>query len=294
VRTPASLLFLALAACRPSATVEKTIPVANLQAYQTVGLRVHTNAFASQGLAMMFEASVTQKLQQQCSFTQVTKVASPPQDVVIDLNITKISRGGSGLLTNPNLAEMDTLMVLTDGLDGQLLGTATIRGKSSGMMINNAKPEIEALEIVAKTIAEMFAKSGCSGARVARATPPPVAPDPGTPTTPTTPDPANPNPNPTEPSNPVGDPARLTEAEELNARGREALIVADAKGAQALFQQANAIVKTAKFTYNICVSLIAQNQRDTALTACREARTLNPDPSLSTKIDSQLAILSQK
>ena len=40
------------------AAIENTMPVANLQSYRSIALRAHTNAFASQGHAMMLESLV--------------------------------------------------------------------------------------------------------------------------------------------------------------------------------------------------------------------------------------------
>ena len=114
VRTPAWFLVL-IAGCHPSATVENTMPVANLQTYGTVALRVHSTTFASQGQAMFLEAAVLDKVRRQCGFEQVGRPGSTPADVVLDLNITNRGRGGGGLISNNNLATIDTLLVLSDG-----------------------------------------------------------------------------------------------------------------------------------------------------------------------------------
>lgn len=151
------------------------MPVANLQSFRSIALRAHTSAFASQGQAMMLEGFVTQKLRQKCGFEAVGPLGQTANaEVMLDLNITKIGRGGGGVFSNPNLAVVDVLVVLTDVHDKELLGTATIRGKSSGMVINNEVPENQALEVVADTIAGLLTKSGCGGPRIARA--PRVAP----------------------------------------------------------------------------------------------------------------------
>src|SRR5262249_50276436 len=124
------------------------------------------------------ERSLLQRLQQMCGFEQVGRPGATPADVVLDLNITQRGRGGKGWVRNANLATLETLLVLTDGQTRELLGTPRIHGESSGMIINNQTPEAEALDVVAKSIAELLAKSGCSGPRVARAEPPPPPPPP--------------------------------------------------------------------------------------------------------------------
>jgi len=155
----ACVLLLAIA-CHPSASIERTMPVANLQSYRTVALRVHSSAFASQGLAMTLETSVLERLRQTCGFEQVGGAGTTAADVVLDLNITNISKGGTGWIRNENQVQIDTLLVLSDGQAGDLLGTATIHGKSSGTVINNAPQENEAIAVIAKTVAELLAKSG--------------------------------------------------------------------------------------------------------------------------------------
>src|SRR5262245_8601190 len=113
------------------------MPVANLQSYSTVALNVRSTAFAAQGQAMFLEQAVVDKLRRQCSFVQIGRPGGAPADVTIDLNITNVARGGGGWITNQNTATIETLLVLSDGQSGELLGTARIRGKSSGMIVNN-------------------------------------------------------------------------------------------------------------------------------------------------------------
>ena len=256
------------------------MPVANLQSYRTVALRVHSSVFASQGQAMFLENTVLDKLHQLCGFEQVGRAGQTPADVVVDLNITSSGRGGHGLFSNPNLATIETLLVLTDGQDGELLGTARIHGESSGMLLNNAPPENEAIDVVAKTVAELLAKSGCSGPRIARVqAPPPPPPDTGSGETHGSAAPLPP------------DETHRKEAEALNEQGKEKLYGADLAGAIAAFQQANALVPDARYEFNVCLAFGAQQQWDHALAACHQARGMNPQPKLATKIDSRLDAL---
>lgn len=279
VRAPTWSL-VALVACHPSATVERTMPVANLQTYRTVALRVQSTAFASQGQASFLESAVLEKLKQSCSFEQVGRPGSTPADLVLDLNITQTGRGGGGLISNSSQAHMDTLLVLTDGQSGELLGTARIHGKSGGMIVNNSNPETEAAQVVAKTAVEMLAKSGCSGPRVAKAEPPP------------TPPPAEGSGSGSNP--PPVDESKRSEAEALNDQGKDKLRTADVQGALQAFQQAVALLPDARYQFNICLTLEAGEQWNDAVSACKKARGMNPQPQLLTKIDARLDLLAHR
>ena len=263
------------------------MPVANLQSYRSIALRAHTNAFASQGQAMMLEGSLTQRLRQKCGFEAVGPInttANP--DVVLDLNITKVGRNTGGTFSNTNQAVVDVLVVLTDGRDKELLGTATIHGKSSGMIINNNNPETQAIEVVADTIATLLTKSGCSGPRIARVDPPP-------------PDTGSTGPIPNTGSNtaavpPPVDDATRQKAEALNEAGKEKLYGADMAGALALFQQAMGLVPDPRYEFNVCLTFGAQEQWDNAIAACRQARSMNPNEQLAQKIDRRLESLQKR
>lgn len=245
------------------------MPVANMQSFRSVALRVHSSAFAAQGQAMQLESSVLAKLHQACSFEQITGAQAAHADVILDLNVTNAGRGGGGIISNSSTARLDTLLVISDGESGDLLGTARIHGESSGMIINNAPPENEAIDVVAKTVADMFVKSGCSGPRIAKAVPPP--------------------PEPTPEAKP--DESHRAEAEKLNEDGKQRLFVADVQGAIVAFQQANALLPDARYEYNVCSALGAAEQWDNAIAACKQARTMNPLPALVAKIDHKIDLL---
>ena len=280
-------IVILLLSCKPSATVENTMPVANLQSYRSIALRAHTNAFASQGQAMLLEGAVTQRLRQKCGFEAVGSASQTTNaDVVLDLNITKVQRGGGGFVSNPNQATVDVLVVLTDGRDKELLGTATIHGRSSGMQINNNVPENQAIDVVADTIANLLTKSGCSGPRIARVEPPP-GPGPG----------SGSDPGPGSGSNtgtPPPDDATRGKAEALNEAGKEKLYGADLPGALALFNQANQMAPDPRYLFNVCLTLGAQEQWDNAVAACRQARALNPPDALAGKIDRRIDSLQKR
>jgi hypothetical protein len=230
---------------------------------------------------MTLESSVLERLRQTCGFEQVGAAGTTPADVVLDLNITGISKGGTGWIRNENQVQVDTLLVLSDGQAGDLLGTATIHGKSSGTVINNAPQENEAVAVIAKTVAELLAKSGCSGPRVARAPAPVPAPETG-------------SASQGSAAAPVVDETKRAEADSLNNKGKERLFAADTAGALALFQQAMSVLPDPKYQFNVCVALGAQEKWDDAIAACKQARSMNPSASLAAKIDQRLDALQHR
>jgi hypothetical protein len=271
LRSTVLALLLTAAACRASATVERTMPVSNLQAFRTIAVRVHSSTFASQGNTMALEQYVLQHLSRACQFDRIERATGQPSDILLDLTIVASGRGG-GLLVNNSVATVDTQLVLTDAHDDQLLGTAKIRGKSGGVLINNNIPEFDAVEKVAEAIADLMAKSGCSGPRVARVEAPPPATIGETP-----------------PTN-----AHLAEAEALNEQGKKKLWASDLPGALALFQKANTTAPDARFAYNVCLVQIQLEQWAAAKASCQQARSLNPPATLATKIDGRIEELAQR
>ena len=287
---PWVLAFL-LGGCHPSATVEHTMPVANLQTYRTVALRVQSTAFAAQGLAAYMETAVLTKLHEKCGFEHAGRPGGQPADVVLDLNITNHGRGGGGWMQNSSTATIDTLLVLTDGMNGELLGTARIHGKSSGMIINGAPPENEAIEVVAKTIADLLAKSGCSGPRLARAEPPPPPPNTGSGASSGSAEQQGSGSSGGSGTPPIDDKKRA-DAEALNEQGKEKLRTADIAGALVAFQQAVALVPDGRYQYNVCLTLEAQERWDDAIAACKSARGMTSDARLVAKIDHRLDLIA--
>ena len=260
------------AGCHPSATVENTMPIANLQTYRSIALRVHSTAFAAQGQAMQLESAVLQQMQQRCAFQQVAAAQAKSAELVLDLNIVNTGRGGGGLISNNSTARLDTLLVISNGQDGELLGTARIHGESSGMIINNAPPELEAIDIVAKTVGDVFAKSGCAGPRIAKAEPSPPPP-----TTDTNPQPV--------------DESHRAEAEKDNEDGKQKVFVADLQGALAAFQQADALIPDPKYEYNLCSTLGLLERWNEATAMCQKALAKQPPPALRTKLEQKIELL---
>lgn len=253
------------------------MPVASLNSYRTVALRVHSSAFAAQGQAMFLEQQTLDNLRKKCGFERV-EAGGGAADVILDLNITGAGKGGGSWVSSGSSAYVDTLLVLTDGQDGQLLGAAKIRGKSSGVIINNAPPENEATGAVAKSVGELLAKSGCTGPRIAKVV------DPG----PTPPPPGDGS------AAPQPDESHRPEAEASNDQGKEKLYAADYAGALAAFEKANSLVPDAKYQFSICIVYGVQDQWDTAVAACQKARGMNPPPALAAKIDRRIELLQHR
>ncbi len=251
------------------------MPIANLQSYRTVAVRVHSTAFASQGRAMQLEAAMLDNLRRKCGFERVD-AGQKPADILLDLNITQAGRGSSGWISSDTTATLDALLVLTDGSDGELLGTARVHGSSSGVIMNGAPPDGEAIGAVAKSIADLLGKSGCAGARVARAVPVPKTDEP----------------KPDGPKPP--DESKRPEADALNDQGKEKLYANDTPGALALFQQANTLLPDARYEFNVCLTLGVQERWDDAIASCQRAKAMNPQAALATRIDHRLELLTHR
>jgi hypothetical protein len=252
------------------------MPVANLQVYRTVALRVQSAPYA-QYQAYSLEQTLTGALRQTCGFEAIGPSTGAPVDLALDVTITGAGRGGAGWIKNNNLATLDTLLVLTDGQSGELLGSARIHGQSSQIVTNGETPEQQAVGVVAKTVVDLLGKSGCSGPRVARA---PVAPPPANP-------PANP---PAEAGKPDYE-AHRAEADQLNEQGKAKVRTAELDAAVQLFEQANALAPDPRYVYNTCLAYEAAEKWDNALASCKQARGMSPKPELVQKIDHRIELL---
>jgi hypothetical protein len=262
-------LVLILAACHATATVQNTMPVANMQYYHSVALRSHSSAFASQGMAQFLDQAVQDKLRTSCAFTTVGGANTPSPELVLDLNVVKAGQDTGGFITIQNQIAIETLLVLSDGQTGDLLGTARIQGSSAAMTTNRSNPTSEAIDVVAKTVAQLLVKSGCSGPRISRA---PV-------------EVATPN--------PAVDESHRDEADKLNEDGKQQMFGAHLTEALVLFQQAAALLPDARYVFNVCVVLGAQEKWDDALAQCNKARGLGAKPELAAKIDSRIDALKK-
>jgi len=262
------------------------MPVANLQSFRSIAVRVRNQTFASEGTKVALQNSVIDRLRRACQFDQIELASGQPSDILLDLNIIATGRGGGGFITNNNVATVDTLLVLADGQDNQLLGTAKIRGKSGGVVVNNSVPEFEAVDKIAESVADLLSKSGCTGPRVAKVEPPPPPPPDDTGSGSGSSGAESPPPPP-----PTGN---LVEAEAVNEQGKEKLYAADLSAALALFQKAQAMHPDARFAFNVCIVQIQLEQWQPALASCQQAKALNPPATLAAKIDNRIAQLQQR
>ncbi len=267
---------LGLAACGPSASVKRTTPVANLQSYQNVLVRVGS----AQGLehyTSVLEFATTDSMTRRCTFSQVvspTQIGQLRPDLLVDLNIRRTQRGGGGFIKNPNLATVNVTMVLSDGIDESLLGSAEIVGKSSAVGIDGADPENQALIAVAKRVTAILSKSGCIGQRVARVQEPV---------------------QPTQPVQPVGvTPEQVAQAETANNEGKRLFRSAEIAAAKEQFLQAIGIVADPKYQFNLCLAHEALNEYDQATSVCQEVVNSGSEPRLSEKAQQRLAIIADK
>jgi tetratricopeptide (TPR) repeat protein len=282
-----SVLCIALAcvSCGPKATVTRTTPVANLQTYRSALIRVAAGS-EGQGQIADLERIAADKLRTSCQFDQVLvgQAGSAPPDLILDLNIQRSFRGGDGLVQNPNLAIVDVTMVLSDGINDDLIGSAEMRGQSSAVLVGGALPESEAVEAVAKKIAEVMSKSGCTGPRVARA---PEDPGPG-------PDQPVGNPDGGAGTAPPPDEAKMADAEKLNDEGKELFRSADISQAKSKFEQAIALFPDARFLFNLCLAQETLKEWDAAVGTCQKVLDSNPPPRLAEKAQERLTIIADK
>ncbi|MCP4447387.1 MAG: hypothetical protein GY811_18865 [Myxococcales bacterium] len=267
---------LSLCGCGPSASVKRTTPVANLQSYQNVLVRV-ASAQGLERYTSVLEFATTDSMMQRCAFTRVgspTQVGQTRPDLLVDLNIRRTQRGGGGLIKNPNLATVNVTMVLSDGIDESLLGSAEIEGKSSAVGIDGADPEDQALIAVAKRVTAILSKSGCTGERVARAATPV---------------------EPAEPVQPVGiTPEQLAQAETANDEGKRLFRAAEIAAAKEQFLQAIRVSPSPKYQFNLCLAHEALNEYDQAAVACQQVIDGGTEPRLSEKAQQRLTIIADK
>ena len=264
-------------ACGPSASVQRTSPVADLQSYQVALVRV-AGAPGMDRFAPVLEFATADSLRSRCSFGRVvgpTQLGDMQPDLILDLNIRGAARGGSGFVQNPNLAEVMVTTVLSDGVYESLLGSADITGKSSAVVMTGSDPENEALVAVGKRVAAILAKSGCSGVRVARATAPT-----------TTPQPVSSGPALTE--------EQIAQAEAANDEGKRLFRAADIPGAKAQFELAIRISRDPRFYFNLCLAHEGLNELDQAVQACQAVIAGKPEQALVDKANQRLVIIADK
>jgi tetratricopeptide (TPR) repeat protein len=271
--------IISLGACGPSASVKRTTPVANLQSYQTALVRVSSASNLSHYTPVL-EFATSDALQKRCSFERVvspTQIGADQPDLILDLNIRSTARGGDGFIKNPNLATVSVTMVLSDGIDESLLGSAEIIGKSAAVAIEGNDPENQALIAVAKRITAILGKSGCEGTRVARAVPPPVE-----------------EPVAAPPGAPELTPEQLAEAEAANDEGKRLFRAAEIAAAKSQFEKALGVAKDPRFFFNLCLAHEALTEYESAVNACNSVLSANPNERLVQKANQRLEIIADK
>ena len=283
MRAPLAALLLsgilALASCRPSATVRGTTPIANLQPYR--GLLVRGTGASESGagdLTGLLEQVASDRIRTRCAFSDVRMGGEEDDgssDLILDLTVQNAYRGGSGLIQNENLATVDVKIVLSDGIDEELIGSADIQGKSSGVVVGNESPEDEAVKAVADRVVQILVKSGCAGKRIARARP------------------AKPRDAVAQPiSASGGDAAAKAEAE--NEEGKRLFRSADVKSAKVRFQAAIRLHRDPRYVFNLCLAEEALGAFDAAESACKRALGMKPDKPLADKVKLRLELIAEK
>ena len=146
-RTASTLSLLLVAAtglgCSASAKVTRTTPVANLQSHRTVLVRAAGISKAQQFINELADVTVSE-VAKKCQFESVlpsSMARGEKPDLLIDLNIRKSFRGGTGLIKNHNKATVEVLVVLSDGVTDELLGSATIQAESASVASSGTSPE---------------------------------------------------------------------------------------------------------------------------------------------------------
>lgn len=282
MRTRIAVCFaVVLCSCRPSATVQRTTPVANLQPYQGVLVRGTGASARGKGrLVYMLERAAADRIRGRCAFLDVqaaSQAEARQVDLILDVTVQRSYRGGEGLIQNENLATVDVKLVLSDGIDQELVGSADIQGKSAGIVINDVSPEEEAVGAVADSIADLLVMSGCTGPRVARAN---RTEDPG--------------------GEPVAEPVSdqrsdaASRAEAENDEGKRLFRGADVEAAKTHFEAAIALHRDPRFVFNLCLAEEALGELDAAVDACRKVIGMKPDKALDEKARLRLELIASK
>jgi hypothetical protein len=275
------------AACQPTATVRRTVPVAKLETYRSIIVRAQ-GVHEAGGLIPTLEVRAADRLRAGCRFDDVRARGQHGDpggsDLLLDLNIQRSYRGGDGFIKNLNLATVDVLLVLSDGASEDLLGSAWIRGQSSQMAVSGRMPEDQALDAVVDKIGEVMVQAGCGSPRVDR----PVAETPAPPPASASAGDAGAG----EPATAV-DP-KVQKAEALNDDGKRKFREADVAGSAELFRQAIALVPDPRYYFNLCFAYETLKQWDAAIGACNDVLARNPTAELAEKTRTRIQTIRDK
>jgi tetratricopeptide (TPR) repeat protein len=266
-------------ACGPSASVQRSTPVANLQIYRSVLIRA-VGAGSTGQYTGSLELTAATKLREKCKFEAVYSYQQMPHanaDLVVDVNILRSFRGGAGFIKNENKATVEVAMFLSDKVTDEILGSADIRAESSSVKLTGSNPELEAVNAAAAKVADILKASGCGLPRVARAVPKPVEPTPP-------PDEQAGGPSPED----------IQQAETYNTEGKQAFRSADVAGAKAKFEQAIALVPSVKYYMNLCLANEALKDYPGALGACQKVVDDGSDQRLAQKATERMQLIRDK
>ena len=280
----------ALTGCHPSAKLKQTTPVANLQSYGVVAVRGGEGSIDHRLTRQLVDQTILQ-LTGHCHFHQVVpmeQLGDQQPDLIIDLNIRGSSRGGSGLIQNANKAVVDVLVVLSDGINQDLLGTAWVSGESAAVMTGAESPESQAIGAVARELGQVLTRSGCTGQRVARAAEPPEG--------------GGGEAGGGEGGGEAGgegtggggvDPERAAQAEALNDEGKKQFLAGEMEQALGTFQKAAGLVPDARYQLNICLAYEALKRYDDALATCEQVAAQTVNPRVAAKASDRIAIITE-
>ena len=264
--------------CTPKATVQRSTPVANLRIYHGVMVR-GSSAPGLENLANDLTQRTARYVEQQCEFQAVfTGVTNtkPTKDIdlVVDLSVLKSSRGGGGIVQNPNVAVVDVKMALSDVTSDELIGSASIQGQSPAVVTNQARPEEVAIDVVAKQVTTMLMSSGCKGKRLGRVGPAEPKATPKAVTTEVTPE-------------------QVAQAEALSEEGKAAFREGDPAAAKTKFEEAIAINPDPRYIMNQCLAEEALEQYDAASATCQRVIDAKPEQRLADKAGERIKLIEQ-
>ena len=264
--------------CAAQASIQRSTPVANLRVYTGVMVRGSaTNMLAWQGKELAKRTALY--IRNNCQFGNVftgeaNTQATDAINLIIDLSVLQSSRGGSGIVNNPNVAVVDVSMALSDSSSDELLGSASIRGQSPAVVTSQAQPEQLALDVVARSITQILVKSGCKGERIARVAPPQPKPEP-------------------KPVDAAITPEQVAQAEALSEEGKAAFREGDPSTAKVKFEAAIAANPDPRYIMNLCLAEEAIGNFDAAIATCQRIVDGKADTRLVEKAQARISLIGE-
>jgi len=288
--------------CGPKATLTQATPIASLETYGSVLVRVGYNPGVpgTQNQVSALEYMTADRLRRACRFKQVVLASQQPQartDLIMDMNIQQVffgadpNQGGLIKFHNSSQATADVAVILSDGINDDLVGSAQIRGRSAA--VTTASPEAQAITVVADKVAEIMKTSGCQLDRVARAPEPPPKP------TATTGQTGGGTGDGSGTGEGTGEETgqrqeTIDQAEALNDEGKGLFRQANAAAAAAKFQAAIDLIADPRYYFNLCLAREAEGKLDAAKTACEQIKTMGADERLIAKATERIEIIKSK